>query len=251
MKIIITGASSGIGKAIAEKFLAADPDAELWLSARRTDRLEAFKNSWKDRNIQITSLDVRHQNEVQEWAEAVQKEWGHIDVLVNNAGLALGVNKFQDGQISDWETMIDTNIKGLLYVSKAFIPLLKQSEQGHIINIGSTAGKMVYENGNVYCATKFAVDAIGQTLRIDLLEEQIKVTNINPGMVNTEFSLVRLKGDQQAADRVYDGYEVLMGKDIADTVYYCCHLPKHVCINDLTITCTQQANSVYKMPFSE
>lgn len=251
MNIVITGASSGIGKAIAEKFLNSRPDAALWLIARRSDRLEALQNQYKDRNIQISIVDVRQQNEVNDWAAQVQTEWGKVDVLVNNAGLAVGVQKFQDGLVEDWETMIDTNIKGLLYVSKAFIPLLKASEQAQIINIGSTAGKMVYENGNVYCATKFAVDAIGQTLRIDLLQHQIKVTNINPGMVNTEFSLVRLKGNQAAADKVYDGYQVLSGADVADAVYYCCQLSKHVCINDLTITCTQQANSVYKMPFSE
>lgn len=251
MKIVITGASSGIGKAIAEKFLNSRPDAVLWLIARRHDRLEALQNQYKDRNIKISIVDVRQQNEVNDWAAQVQAEWGNVDVLVNNAGLAVGVQKFQDGLVEDWETMIDTNIKGLLFVSKAFIPLLKASEQAQIINIGSTAGKMVYENGNVYCATKFAVDAIGQTLRIDLLQHQIKVTNINPGMVQTEFSLVRLKGNQAAADKVYDGYQVLSGADVADAVYYCCQLPKHVCINDLTITCTQQANSVYKMPFSE
>lgn len=251
MNIVITGASSGIGKAIAEKFLNSRPDAALWLIARRSDRLEALQNQYKDRNIKISIVDVRQQNEVNDWAAQVQAAWGKVDVLVNNAGLAVGVQKFQDGMVEDWETMIDTNIKGLLYVSKAFIPLLKASEQAQIINIGSTAGKMVYENGNVYCATKFAVDAIGQTLRIDLLQHQIKVTNINPGMVQTEFSLVRLKGNQAAADKVYDGYQVLSGADVADAVYYCCQLPKHVCINDLTITCTQQANSVYKMPFSE
>lgn len=251
MNIVITGASSGIGKAIAEKFLNSRPDAALWLIARRSDRLEALQNQYKDRNIKISIVDVRQQNEVNDWAAQVQAAWGKVDVLVNNAGLAVGVQKFQDGMVEDWETMIDTNIKGLLYVSKAFIPLLKASEQAQIINIGSTAGKMVYENGNVYCATKFAVDAIGQTLRIDLLQHQIKVTNINPGMVQTEFSLIRLKGNQAAADKVYDGYQVLSGADVADAVYYCCQLPKHVCINDLTITCTQQANSVYKMPFSE
>lgn len=251
MNIVITGASSGIGKAIAEKFLNSQPDAALWLIARRSNRLEALQKQYKDRNIKISIVDVRHQNEVNEWAEKVQAAWGKVDILVNNAGLAVGVQKFQDGLVEDWETMIDTNIKGLLYVSKAFIPLLKKSEAAQIVNIGSTAGKMVYENGNVYCATKFAVEAIGQTLRIDLLKEQIKVTNINPGMVNTEFSLVRLKGDALAADKVYDGYQVLLAADVADAVYYCCQLPKHVCINDLTITCTQQANSVYKMPFSE
>ncbi len=175
----------------------------------------------------------------------LQNEWRNIDVLVNNAGLAAGRDPFDEASTDDWDAMIDTNVKGLLYVSKAVIPLMKTKQKGHIINIGSTAGKEVYKEGNVYCASKFAVNAISQAQRIDLLPHKIKVTCINPGAAETEFSLVRFKGDVSKANAVYEGYKALSAEDIANTVYYCSTLPEHVCINDLTITCLAQANSFY------
>jgi len=171
-------------------------------------------------------------------------EWQAINILVNNAGLALGRDSFENANLEDWETMIDTNVKGLLYASKAVLPMLIK-EKGHIINIGSTAGKEVYKDGNVYCASKHAVDAISKAQRIDLLPYQIKVTAIHPGAADTEFSVVRFKGDAEKAKAVYTGYTPLMAEDIADTVWYVANTPAHVCINDLVITCTAQANSMY------
>lgn len=247
MKILITGATSGFGKAIAEKF--AFPGNEVWITGRRTERLEDIQQalSQKGALVKISTLDVRDKQDVLELAAAVEQQWGSADLLVNNAGLALGVSGIDEGNTQDWDDMIDTNVKGLLYMTRAIAPLMRRQGSGHIINIGSTAGKVVYQNGNVYCATKFAVDAISQSARIDLLPYGIKVTSINPGMAETEFSLVRFKGDAGKAEKVYDGFDVLSAEDIADTVYYCATLPPHVCINDLTITCTQQANSVYKV----
>ncbi|WP_118973427.1 SDR family NAD(P)-dependent oxidoreductase [Taibaiella koreensis] len=246
MKVLITGATSGFGKAIAEKF--ALPGNELWITGRRTERLDALQQDLQQNGIIVktTGLDVRDKQSVNALAAAVEQEWHGVDVLVNNAGLALGANSIDEGDTEDWDDMIDTNIKGLLYVTRAIAPLMRRQRSGHIINIGSTAGKVVYQNGNVYCATKFAVDAISQSTRIDLLPHRIKVTSINPGMAETEFSLVRFKGDGAKAGQVYNGFEALRAEDIADTVYYCATLPPHVCINDLTITCTQQANSIYK-----
>lgn len=247
MNIIITGATSGFGKAIAEKF--AMPEHQLWLIGRRKDRLEDLqkKLNSKAAQVHITVLDVREKNEVEAFQNEVQNTWKKVDLLVNNAGLALGTQTIDKGSSDDWDTMIDTNIKGLLYMTKAVTPMMIQQKSGHIINMGSTAGKTVYQNGNVYCATKFAVDALSQTMRIDLLPHQIKVTSINPGMAETEFSLVRYHGDAERAKEVYVGFQALSAEDVADTVFYCANLPKHVCINDLTITCLQQANSVYKV----
>jgi NADP-dependent 3-hydroxy acid dehydrogenase YdfG len=174
-----------------------------------------------------------------------------VTILVNNAGLASGLATIDEGDDKDWDLMIDTNVKGLLYVTKAVLPLLKKSTQPHIINIGSTAGKMAYKNGNVYCATKHAVDALNQSMRIDLLPFGIKVTAINPGMAETEFSLVRYKGDAARAAKVYEDLQPLTANDIADTAWYCAQLPKHVCINDLTLTCLNQANAFYTLRDSE
>jgi NADP-dependent 3-hydroxy acid dehydrogenase YdfG len=168
----------------------------------------------------------------------------HIDILVNNAGLAAGLSTIDEGDMDDWDVMIDTNVKGLLYVTRQVLPLMKE-RGGHIFNIGSTASKLVYKNGNVYCATKFAVDALSQSMRIDLLPYGIKVTAVHPGMAETEFSIVRFKGDIDRADAVYRGFEPLRAEDVANTVYYCATLPPHVCINDLTMTCISQATSVY------
>lgn len=247
MKVFITGATSGFGKAIAEKFATAQN--QLWLTGRRKDRLTELKQQLetKGAKVWISELDVRDKERVEAVVAEVGAEWTGVDILVNNAGLALGLSSIDRGDTEDWDTMLDTNVKGLLYVTRAISPMMREQQSGHIINIGSTAGKVVYQNGNVYCATKFAVDALTQTMRIDLLPYNIKVTAINPGMAETEFSLVRFKGDADKAEKAYTGFEALTAEDVADAVYYCATLPPHVCINDLTITCTQQANSVYKL----
>ena len=242
--ILITGASSGFGKAIAEKFAAGGWN--LILTARRKEKLEAVASEIeKIYGVKTLSLifDVQNKEAVFQALGELPADWQAIDLLVNNAGLALGRDSFENANIEDWETMIDTNVKGLLYCSKAVLPyLIKQ--QGHIINIGSTAGKEVYKDGNVYCASKHAVDAITKAQRIDLLQYKIKVTAIHPGAVETDFSLVRFKGDAAKAATVYAGYEPLKAEDIADTVWYVSNLPKHVCINDLVMTCIAQGNSI-------
>jgi 3-hydroxy acid dehydrogenase/malonic semialdehyde reductase len=244
--IFITGATSGFGKAIAEKFAA-----ENWnciITGRRKEKLDELATTVSaNKNIQVLPLvfDVRKKEEVFAAINALQNEWRNIDVLVNNAGLAAGRDPFDEASIDDWDVMIDTNVKGLLYVSKAVIPMMKTKRKGHIINIGSTAAKEVYKEGNVYCASKFAVNAISQAQRIDLLPHKIKVTCINPGAAETEFSLVRFKGDVAKANAVYEGYKALSAEDIANTIYYCSTLPEHVCINDLVITSLAQANSFY------
>ena len=243
--ILITGASSGFGKAIAEKFAAGGWN--LILTARRKEKLEAVAKDMETKyGVKTLSLifDVRNKEAVFQQLGNLPTTWQAIDILVNNAGLALGRDSFENANIEDWETMIDTNVKGLLYCSKAVLPhLIKQ--QGHIINIGSTAGKEVYKDGNVYCASKHAVDAITKAQRIDLLQYKIKVTAIHPGAVETDFSLVRFKGDAAKAKAVYNGYEPLKAEDIADTAWYVANVPKHVCINDVVMTCVAQANSMY------
>lgn len=244
--IFVTGATSGFGKAIAEKFAA-----ENWnciITGRRKEKLDELATALSvNKNIKVLPLafNVSKKEEVFAAINSLDDKWKNINVLVNNAGLAAGRNVFDEALIDDWNMMIDTNVKGLLYVSKAIILFMKKNRQGHIINIGSTAGKEVYKEGNVYCATKFAVNVISQAQRIDLLPHKIKVTCINPGAAETEFSLVRFKGDEQKAKAVYEGYEPLHAEDIANTVYYCATLPQHVCINDLVITCLAQANSFY------
>lgn len=244
--ILITGATSGFGKAIAEKFAA-----EKWnciITGRRKEKLEELAHALSSNNtIKILPLvfDVTKKDAVFAAINNLKDEWRNIDVLVNNAGLAAGRDSFDKASLDDFDAMIDTNVKGLLYVSKAVLPLMITKDKGHIINIGSTAGKEVYKEGNVYCASKFAVNAISQAQRIDLLPHKIKVTCINPGAAETEFSLVRFKGDKTKANAVYEGYEPLQAKDIADTIFYCAALPDHVCINDLVITSLAQANSFY------
>lgn len=242
--ILITGATSGFGKAIAEKFAAG-----AWnciITGRRKDRLDQLAEELKQKySVQVLPLnfDVRKNEEVRANLSSLPAAWQNIDVLVNNAGLALGRNNFNDCDLDDWDTMIDTNVKGLLYVTKAIVPYLINRNQGHIINMGSIAGKDVYPMGNVYNATKHAVNSLSQSLRMELLQHRIKVTAIHPGAADTEFSNVRFKGDQLKSDEVYEGYEPLHAKDIADITYYCATLPAHVCINDLVVTCTAQANS--------
>ncbi|WP_438946207.1 SDR family NAD(P)-dependent oxidoreductase [Sediminibacterium sp.] len=244
--ILITGATAGFGKATAELFAASGWNCII--TGRRKERLTALaKELTNQYKIEVLPLcfDVQNRKQVFDAIEQLPAQWKSIDVLLNNAGLALGRDSFEAANLDDWETMIDTNLKGLMYVSKAVLPLMIEKKQGHIINIGSTAGKEVYKDGNGYCATKHAVDAISKAMRIDLLQHRIKVTAIHPGAAETEFSIVRFKGDEQKADAVYDGYQALQAKDIADIVYYVAHLPPHVCINDLVVTCLSQANSFY------
>jgi 3-hydroxy acid dehydrogenase / malonic semialdehyde reductase len=240
--IMVTGATSGFGKAIAIRF--AKHGYNIIITGRRKERLvELEKELLSFGNIKVLSLnfDVRKPGDVTTAINNMPPEWKNIDILVNNAGLAVGLSHIDDGHIDDWERMIDTNIKGLLYVTRAVSPLMVARNSGHIFNIGSIAGKENYENGNVYCATKSAVDSLSRSMRIDLLKHNIRVTNIAPGMAVTEFSIVRFKGDEEKADAVYKGIEALTAEDIADVIYYCASLPEHVCINDLVITPTQQA----------
>jgi NADP-dependent 3-hydroxy acid dehydrogenase YdfG len=242
----ITGATSGFGKACAEKF--ASHGYDLILNGRRNDRLQQLCVSLENKyNVAVFTLpfDVREEKIVIDSINALPGTWKNIDVLINNAGLALGRNYFEEADLGDWNTMVDTNIKGFMYVAKTVSQLMAIRKQGHIINIGSVAGKQVYEKGNVYCATKYAVDALNQAMRIDLLRHNIKVTAIHPGAAETEFGLVRFKGDESTAKSVYNGLEPLSAEDVADVVYYCTTLPQHVCINDLVITCTRQADAIY------
>jgi len=243
--ILVTGASSGFGKAIATKFAAGGWN--VIITGRRKEKLDELAKALEaNYGIKTLSLvfDVQDKKAVFDKLQNLPAEWQAINILVNNAGLALGRDSFENANLEDWETMIDTNVKGLLYASKAVLPMLIK-EKGHIINIGSTAGKEVYKDGNVYCASKHAVDAISKAQRIDLLQYQIKVTAIHPGAADTEFSVVRFKGDAEKAKAVYTCYTPLMAEDIADTVWYVANTPAHVCINDLVITCTAQANSIY------
>ncbi len=244
--VLITGATSGIGKACAEKFAAAGHD--LIITGRRQERLDELQPALQKKyGISVLSLcfDVQDNKAVIAALGNLPAAWKKIEILINNAGLALGRDGFEEADMRDWETMLNTNVHGLLYVSKAVIPFMIENKKGHIINMGSVAGKEVYEKGNVYCASKFAVDAITRSMRIDLLKYHIKVTGIHPGAVETEFSQVRFKGDKAKAGSAYDGLIPLTAEDIADTVFYCCNLPPHVCINDLVITCTQQAGTYY------
>lgn len=244
--VLITGATSGFGKACAEKFAAQGYDVVV--TGRREERLFDLQHELqKHYNIAAFPLvfDVRDKTAVFETFMNLPLEWRGIDVLINNAGLALGRDYFEEASLDDWETMLDTNVKGLLYVSKAVLPLMVNNQKGHVINIGSTAAKEVYEKGNIYCASKHAVDAITESMRVDLLRHGIKVTAIHPGAAETEFSLVRFKGNTELAASVYTGFQPLTAADVAEVVYYCTTLPPHVCINDLVLTSTAQANSFY------
>ena len=244
--VFITGATSGIGKACAEKFAANNCD--IIITGRRNERLEEIAAQLIQKfNVEVLCLnfDVRDLMQVEKAISTLDERWKDIDILINNAGLSAGLNPIDKGIISDWEQMIDTNVKGLLYVSKQIMPVMTARCSGHIINIGSIAGKETYENGNVYCASKHAVDSLTKGMRIDLLKYNIKVTAIHPGAVETEFSLVRFKGDKQAADNVYKGFNPLTGADVAEVAYYITTLPDHVNINDLIIMPTAQANTVH------
>jgi len=243
---MITGATSGFGKACANKFGSNGYD--LIITGRRADRLELLQKELQQHyNVAVypMAFDVQDRKAVFQAIEKLDKDWCCIEVLINNAGLALGRDYFDEANLDDWETMINTNLKGLLYVSKAVLPFMIKQKKGHIINIGSTAGKEVYEKGNVYCASKHAVSAVSESMRIDLLRHGLRVTAIHPGAAETEFSLVRFKGDAETAASVYAGFQPLTAADIAEVAYFCTTLPAHVCINDLVMTSTAQANSFY------
>lgn len=243
---MITGVTSGFGRAIVLRL--ASKGWNVIGTGRRVDRLDLLKKEieekYGDRFLPLP-LDVRMRKDVFDKIADLPNEWKNIKVLVNNAGLAAGLEYFDEAALDDWDEMIDTNVKGLLYVTKAVLPLMKGKKGRHIVNIGSTAGKEVYEKGNVYCATKHAVDALTKAMRIDLLRHGIKVSGICPGAAETEFSLVRFKGDKERAKKVYEGYQPLTAEDIADIVDWVIHLPENVCVNDLVVTALNQANSFY------
>lgn len=242
---MITGATAGFGRATAIKF--AQNGYDIIITGRRRERLDELLKELSKFKVKILPLnfDVRKKSDVANVINDLPGEWKNIDILVNNAGLAAGLDHINEGNTDDWDRMIDTNVKGLLYVTRAVSPLMVTRNKGHIFNIGSIAGKYAYENGNVYCATKSAVDALTRSMRIDLLKHNIKVTQIAPGMAETEFSLVRFHGDEEKASAVYKGIDALTAGDIADAIFYCATLPAHVCINDLVITPTQQADVFY------
>ncbi len=241
---LITGATSGIGEACAHLF--AREKYNLILTGRRLDRLENLAkklNTKYNVEVAVSQFDVRNRDEVSDNLEALPAKWKKVNVLINNAGLSQGLDPIQKGNLDDWDTMIDTNVKGLLYVSKIVANWMIDAKHGHIINIGSIAGKEVYPNGNVYCASKHAVDALNKGMRVDLLPHGIKVTAIHPGAVETEFSEVRFKGDKERAKKVYDGFEPLVADDIAETIWFVVSRPAHVNINDMVVMPTAQANA--------
>ncbi|GAB2975790.1 SDR family NAD(P)-dependent oxidoreductase [Mucilaginibacter puniceus] len=240
---LITGATSGIGEACAHTF--AREGYNLVLTGRRLERLEklaARLNKKYNIEVAVSAFDVQNREQTIANLEELPAKWKKVNVLINNAGLSQGLDPIQNGNYTDWETMIDTNIKGLLYVSKVVSNWMISNGKGHIINIGSIAGKEVYPNGNVYCATKFAVDALNKGMRLDLLSHGIKVTAVHPGAVNTEFSEVRFHGDKERADKVYDGFKPLVADDIAETIWFAASRPAHVNINELTVMPTAQAS---------
>ena len=239
--VFITGASAGIGEATARKF--AESGARVIITARRKDRLERLAKELNTDCLPI-ELDVRQQPAVEKAIHSLPKNWQVIDILVNNAGLARGLSQVHNGDLQDWEEMIDTNIKGLLYVSRAVIPGMLARGRGHVINIGSIAGHMVYPNGNVYCATKHAVDALTKGLMIDLVDTPLRVSTVDPGLVETEFSEVRFRGDKERAGKTYQGYKPLEGADVAETVVWVASRPAHVQIAEVIIMPTAQANSM-------
>jgi 3-hydroxy acid dehydrogenase/malonic semialdehyde reductase len=239
--IMITGATAGFGRATAIKF--AQDGYNVIITGRRKERLDDLEKELLTFGVKVLPMnfDVRKRYEVENIIGVLTDEWKQIDILVNNAGLAVGMDHIDKGNVDDWDRMMDTNVKGLLYVTRAVAPLMVARKAGHIFNISSIAGREVYENGNVYCASKHAVSALSRAMRIDMLKDNIKVTNIAPGFAETEFSLVRFKGDKERAKAVYNGIDALKGEDIADVIFFCAKLPAHVCINDLEITPTAQA----------
>lgn len=239
---LITGATSGIGKATAEKL--ASKNYNLILTGRRKERLEDLKHKLESEfniKVKLLNFDIRNYNEVLGAVNSLDSYWKSIDVLINNAGLALGLSPINQGDVKDWDQMIDTNIKGLLYITRLISPLMVERKKGHIINISSIAGKHVYLNGNVYCATKHAVTALNQAMRVDLLPFNIKVSLICPGAVDTEFSNVRFKGDDKKAEKVYEGFTPLYANDIADAIVFAIEQPESVNIQDILVMPTAQA----------
>jgi NADP-dependent 3-hydroxy acid dehydrogenase YdfG len=242
--VFITGASSGIGKAAAIAF--ANEGANLILAARRIERLLELESELKKKykvDVLTIPLDVRKKGDVKKAVASLEGKWRKIDILLNNAGLARGMSKIHEGDTDQWDEMIDTNVKGLLYVSREVIPLMVERKEGHVINLGSIAGHEVYPNGNVYCASKFAVNAISRSMRVDLYDKNIRVTTIDPGMVDTEFSVIRFSGDKERAKSVYDGFIVLTANDIADTILWCAMRPSHVNISEVIIMSTAQGST--------
>jgi len=240
---LITGATAGIGMAIAE--LLAENSYNLIITGRRKELLDQLKNELGVKykcDVLALNFDIRDRQQTEETIDNLPKTWENIDVLINNAGLAAGLTTIEEGSIDDWDQMIDTNVKGLLYITRKVTPLMVKRGSGHIVNISSIAAKETYEKGNVYCATKHAVDALTQGMRIDLVKHGIKVTSIAPGMVETEFSLVRFKGDKARAEKVYEGLTPLSADDIAEAVWFALSRPAHVNINDMLIMPTAQAN---------
>lgn len=242
--ILITGASSGIGEACARIF-AVDPRSRgLVLLARRKDKLEKLAKELtrkRDFEVRAFEVDVSKRKQVEQFAKKNAELLSRVSVLINNAGLAKGMAPFQDGSVGDWDEMIDTNVKGLLYVTHAILTHFLARNDGHIVNLGSVAGHEVYPKGNIYCATKFSVRAITEALRVDLVGKPIRVTMVSPGMVKTEFSLVRFSGDRKKADAVYSGMTPLTPSDIAEAIHWCVRRPKHVNIQDMVIYPTDQA----------
>jgi serine 3-dehydrogenase len=242
--VFITGASSGIGKACAEAF--ARQKTNLILLARRVEKLNKLAQKLSTETgakVKCLELDVRDKKKVNEVVTSLDDDWKNIDVLINNAGLARGFGKIYEGETEDWEEMIDTNIKGLLYVTRQILPLMVAREKGHIINIGSLAGHEVYPNGNVYAATKFAVNALSKSIRLDVIDKGIRVSSVDPGFVETEFSVVRFSGDEERAKNVYSGIEPLTAKDIAEAILFCADRPAHVNINEVILTPVAQASA--------
>ena len=245
--VLITGATAGIGQAIAFRF--AREGHRLIITGRRKERLTELKTTLEEKyktEVLPLSFDIQNREATEKAIASLPESWQNIDILINNAGLAAGLSPIQEGSVDDWEQMIDTNVKGLLFISRQVMPKMVSRKSGHIINIGSTAGKETYPNGNVYCASKYAVDSLTKAMRTDLLPYGIKVTQVRPGLTETEFSLVRFKGDDEKAAKAYQGYEPLKGEDIAEIAYYVTTLPPHATINDVEVTPTAQANSFIK-----
>ena len=239
--IFITGATSGIGEACARKF--AEMGSNLILNGRNTEKLEALKEELTARGVEVLTLpfDVRNREEMRRAVDSLEGKWQQIDVLVNNAGLVLGMDKEHEGSLDEWDIVIDTNIKALLTMTRMIVPGMVDRQRGHIINIGSIAGDAAYAGGSVYCATKAAVKALSDGLRIDLVDTPLRVTNVKPGMVETNFSVIRFRGDKNKADAVYNGIRPLTGEDIADVVYYAASAPEHVQIAEVLVMPTYQA----------
>jgi len=246
--VLITGASAGIGAACAKAF--AQQGAKLILNARREERINNLSASLTEKygtQIKKMILDIRDHSMIKESFNSLPDKWKKVDILINNAGLAKGTDKIQDASVEEWEEVIDTNIKGLLYITREVLPHMIERERGHIINLGSVAGREVYIGGNVYCATKFAVNAISKAIRADCLDKKIKVSSVDPGMVETEFSIVRFHGDKEKAKKVYEGLQPLTPEDIADAVLYCATRPPHVNINEILLTPLAQASAFYSV----